>query len=162
MWKDIYKNGRFIKKIFREGRGPQEIINAVRVVINKFTGNMFVLQENGYKLKEFDSSGKHIKSYSLPEQILYYFEFIGKNRVIYISHVRPTEKVYNNFKLVNLKTLKIEKEFDSTDRDFVINGGIRFERKDGIIWTCRGDEMRLVGYDLNRKRDKIHKNRGKI
>ncbi len=94
---------------------------------------MFVLQENGYKLKEFDSSGKHIKSYSLPEQILYYFEFIGKNRVIYISHVRPTEKVYNNFKLVNLKTLKIEKEFDSTDRDFVINGGIRFERKDGII-----------------------------
>jgi len=142
------KDGMFIRKLFREGKGPNEIANPYKVAINKFTGNLFVLHEHGYYLKEFDSSGNYVKHYPLPEQIMYYFEFIDKDRILYIFHGRPRGKTYNNFKILNLKTLKIEKEFFQTDREFVINGIMRFVVKDGILWTCPGDEMRLICFDL--------------
>lgn len=79
---------------FREGKGPEEIINAYRIVINKFFGNIFIVQEHGCQLKEFDPSGKYIKSYPMPEQIINYLEFIDKNRFIYIFIVSPRDKVY--------------------------------------------------------------------
>ncbi len=148
------KNGKFLKKLFREGRGPQEIINAYKIVINKFTGNLFVLQEYGFQLKEFEPSGKFIKLYPLPEQILYHFDFIDKKRFLYISGERPGESIYNNFKIINLETMKIEKEFASVKRESIVNAPMRFIVINGTLWTCPGDEMKLVAYDLNSGEEK--------
>lgn len=148
------KNGKFLKKLFREGRGPQEIINAYEIVINKFTGNLFVLQEYGYQLKEFDPLGKYIELYPLPEQIRYYFDFIDQKRILYISGGRSRENIYNNFKIINIETRKIEKEFASVKRESIMNATMRFIVTNGTLWTCPGDEMRLVAYDLNSEKKK--------
>lgn len=143
------KNGKFIKKLFREGKGPQEISNAYQVKINKFNGHIYVLHEHGFHLKEFNSLGIYLKSYPMPEQFFNYFDFMDEGRIIFVAKERPREKGYNNFKILNLKTLKIEKEFAITDRPSVINGYMRFVIEDKTLWTCPGDEMRLVVYDLD-------------
>lgn len=147
------KNGKFLKKLFREGRGPQEIINAYKIVINKFTGNLFVLQEHGFQLKKFDPLGKYIELYTLPEQIRYYFDFIDKKRILYISGGRPRENIYNNFKIINIETRKIEKEFASVKRKSIMNAQMRFIVTNGTLWTCPGDEMKLVAFDLNSEKE---------
>lgn len=148
------KNGKFLKKLFREGRGPQEIINAYKIIINKFTGNFFVLQEYGFQLKEFYLSGRYIKLHPLPEQISYYFDFIDKNKILYISGGKPNESIYNNFKIIDLKTRKIAKEFASVKRESIMNAQMRFIVTNGTLWTCPGDEMKLVAYDLNSEKEK--------
>jgi len=144
------RNGKFIKTLLTKGKGPQEIINSYKISINPFTGNLFVLQEYGYQLKEFDPSGEYIKLYTLPEQILYYFDFMDQAKLLFISaQKRPQENTYNNFKILDLKTLKIEKEFAPASRASVINGLMRFVVKNGTLWTCPGDEIKLAAYDLN-------------
>jgi hypothetical protein len=144
------KNGKFLKKLFREGKGPQEIINTYKIVINKFSGNLFILQEYGFQLKEFDPLGKFIKLYTLPERIRYHFEFIDRDRIVYIAGKKIGNNINNNFKIINLNTLKIEKELDHVHREEpIINSQMRFIVINGILWTCPGDEMRLVAFDLN-------------
>jgi len=143
------KNGKFLKKLFREGRGPQEIINAYKIIINKFTGNLFVLQEHGFQLKEFDPLGKFIRLYALPERIQYHFKFIDRERIVYIAGTKIGDNIHNNFKIINLNTLKIEKESSLVNRESIINAQMRFIVTNGTLWTCPGDEMRLVAFDLN-------------
>jgi hypothetical protein len=52
-----------------------------------------------------------------------------------------------NFKIFNLDTQKIEREFAPTTRDYFTSFQ-RFIVKDGIVWTCPGDFMELEAYYL--------------
>ena len=146
------RKGNFIKTLLAKGKGPKEITNAYKIRINPFTGNIFVLQEYGYQLKEFNPSGEHIELYALPEQFFYYSDFIDKHRLLFVSMGRNNENTYSNFKILNLKTLKIEKEFAPTNRESMTNGTMRFIIKNEILWTCPGDEMKLAAYDLNSRK----------
>ena len=143
------KEGNFKKTLLTKGKGPKEIINAYKIMINPFTENIFVLQEHGYQLKEFNPSGEHIKLYALPEQFFYYSDFIDKHRLLFVTRGRTNENTYNNFKILDLRTLKIEQEFVPTNRESMANGTMRFFIKNETLWTCPGDEMKLVAYDLN-------------
>ena len=50
------QSGRFLRKMFRKGRGPEEIEVPYQAVINKYSNHLFVLDMHGYELKEFDLS----------------------------------------------------------------------------------------------------------
>ncbi|MEW6456243.1 MAG: 6-bladed beta-propeller [Acidobacteriota bacterium] len=142
------KNGKFLRKILREGQGPEEIRNPYRLAINRFTGNIFVLQEHGFQMKEFDVFGRFVKSYALPEQFFHYFEFLEKDRIIYIAKKCYEEKTCSKFKILNLNTLKIEKKFAPIQQPSIVYAYQRFIIKEGILWTCPDDKMELVAYDM--------------
>jgi len=140
--------GRFIRKILQGGQGPNEIENPLQIKINKFSGNIFVLHKHGLILKEFDLYGNYISQFTLPEQINGKFDFIDGYRFIYISRKFPYEDIFHNFNIFNFQLNKIEKELIPISRPEITNVYQRFVIKDELLWTCHGDEMFLIGYDL--------------
>lgn len=142
------KNGQFLRKILSEGQGPNEIINPLIFRINKFTGNIFIIQENGFKMKEFDEMGRFITQYYLPAQFYQYFEFINRKRIIFIASGKYGEKEYNNFKILDLASLKIDDEFAPTQGSSLTNAYQRFIIKEGLLWTSPQDKMELICYEV--------------
>jgi len=142
------KEGKFLRKMFKSGDGPQELRRPRRLAINKYTGNLFIIQEHGFRMKEFDPSGKFIKIHALPEQSWHYFDFIDENRLVYVSMGKFGVKKYNNFKVLNLKTRKIEKEFGPIETPTLSNTFQSFVIQKRILWTCPGDKMEVIGYDF--------------
>ncbi len=143
------KDGVFLRKMFSEGKGPQELSNPGQIKINKFSHHLFILQEHGFQLKEFNRQGKFIKVYSMPEQLSKYFEFIDNNRFIVVATGRYGEDKYNSLKIINLTKPRVEKEFAPTASKSMTNAYQRFVIKDGILWTCPGDKMTLVAYEIS-------------
>lgn len=142
------KTGKFKRRILRKGKGPQEISDVVDFNINKFTGNLFVLQDYGFTMKEFDTSGSFIKSYFLPQQFYYYFEFIDKERAIFITAKNYHEKEDYNFKILNIKTLKIEKKFATSNTEAALRNFQKFTLGNAVLWTSPCDQMKVIAYDL--------------
>ncbi len=142
------KAGKFIKKLFRPGNGPNEISNAFKVGINQFTDGIYMLQNYGYAIKEFDKSGKYVKLHSLPQQFYGQFEFIQEDRFLYIAFNNENKSFFNKFKVLNLKTRKIEKEFGRTSGDETHYHYQRLSIIDNTLWTTPGDHMKLLAYDL--------------
>lgn len=142
------KNGIFLRKILSQGKGPNEIINPLRLKVNKFRESLFVLHEHGFQLKEFDVYGNYVNNYPLPEQMFHYFDFLDGSTLIYISMGRYGEDEYKSIKILDLKSLEITQEFAPTKRHFLVNGVQRFIIENDILWTCPGDMMKLVGFDL--------------
>lgn len=140
-------NGRFLRKMFRFGQGPQELSAPYRLRVNKFSGNLFVVQEHGFQIKEFDVYGNYVKTHMPPEQILYDFNFYDEDRAVFIVKILK-ERNFCNLVLYNLKTSKIEKEFASFDIPGMSRGYQKFVIKDDLLWTCPGDRMELVGFDM--------------
>jgi len=106
------------------------------------------LHKNGLQLKEFDISGNYINQFALPEQMNGYSYFMSKERFLIIARHFLRENEYRNFNVFNLNTEKIEKELVPISRPEISNVYQRFIIKDGIIWTCPGDRLELIGYDL--------------
>jgi hypothetical protein len=142
------KNGTFLRQILSEGEGPNEITNPYGVRINKFSNSLFVLHEHGYRLKEFDVYGTHLNQYSPSEQIVHYFDFLDTNTLVYISKGIYGEDGYKSIKLIELDSSEIIQEFAPTKRPININGYQRFVCQDEILWTCPGDLMEFVGFNI--------------
>jgi len=139
------QSGKFLRKMFREGRGPEEIEVPYRAVINKYSNHLFVLNMYGYELKEFDLSGKYINVFHLPHQIGIFFDFIDKDRLIFIN-----TKTDERIRVLNLRSMEFEKELAKVEPvPSVVFGEQRFVIKDGILWTCHNDETELTGYDFD-------------
>ena len=138
------KQGRFLRKILREGRGPEEIENPYSIKINRANDHLFVLNLHGYEIKEFTPTGRYVNQYYLPQQIMFFFDFLDMERIIFVDI-----KSQYRFKILNLKTRKIEKSFIPLPTvPSVVYGNQRFVLKDGILWTCHNDETKLMGYDF--------------
>ena len=56
-------NGKFIRKIGNQGRGPQEYLNIYNFCIDENAEEIYVLNQNGFLIFDFD--GKFKKSYKL-------------------------------------------------------------------------------------------------
>jgi hypothetical protein len=143
------KDGKFTKQILSKGQGPKEISNFVRFKINKFTNHLFVLQNFGFSMKEFDISGNFVKSYVLPLQFIYYFDFIDKDRAIFITHNTNNKEKDYNFKIVNIKTRKIEKAFAGTKVNSYLRISQRFSINKDKLWTSPCDGMDVLAYNLD-------------
>ncbi len=142
------KNGRFLQKILTSGQGPGEIMNPYSVKVNKFRNSLFVLHEHGFRLKEFDVNGNYLNYYTLPEQVVHYFDFLDSNTVVYVAMGKYGEDGYKSIKILDLESLEIIQEFAPTNRHSLINGYQRFVDDNDILWTCPVDMMELVGFDL--------------
>ncbi|HQH61864.1 MAG TPA: 6-bladed beta-propeller [Candidatus Saccharicenans sp.] len=139
------QSGKFLRKMFREGRGPEEIEAPYLAVINKYSNHLFVLNMYGTELKEFDLSGKYINVFHLPHQIGIFFDFIDQDRLIFIN-TRTDERI----RVLNLHSMEFEKGLAKTEPvPSVVYGNQRFVIKDGILWTCHNDETVLTGYDFD-------------
>jgi hypothetical protein len=146
------KHGKFLRRMFKRGKGPDEISNVARFTINPYNGNIFVLQDFGYTMKEFEPSGNFVKLHRLPEQFFNYFEFIDKDRLIFttfgIRNDGNKERDFN-FKILNLSSSKIEQAFAPTSTESALRNSQGFTIYENQLWTCPGDKMELAAYHLN-------------
>jgi len=139
------RSGRFLRKMFREGRGPEEIGVPYLAVINKYSNHLFVLNMYGTELKEFDLSGKYINVFRLPYQMGIFFDFLNKDRLIFIN-----TKTDERIRVLNLRSMEFEKGLAKVDPvPSNVFGKQRFVIKDGILWTCHNDETELTGYNFD-------------
>lgn len=137
--------GKFVGKLFREGRGPEQIEVPYDIKINRFSNHLFVLDMHGFELKEFDLTGKYVNVFHLPHQIMLFFDFLDKDRLIFVN-----TKTDERIRILNLSSMKFEKSLARVEPVpsivFVLQ---KFVIKDGILWTCFDDKTELVGYDFN-------------
>lgn len=142
------KDGKFLKKLFRDGNGPNEISNAYGMGVNKFTDHIYMLQNYGFTLKEFDKNGKYVKLHMNPMQFFSALEFIHKDRLIYRAFNSEHKPSWYLFKVLNVATDKIEKKLALTSEDETHSHRQRFTLIDNILWTAPGDKMELRAYDF--------------
>lgn len=57
------KNGKFLFKLNKTGKGPHEYITLTDVYINK-SGIINILDKKGRKILKYNSSGKHLKTFN--------------------------------------------------------------------------------------------------
>ena len=146
--KKFNRDGTFLKRFFRKGKGPKEISNAFSIAINKQREHIFILQDFGFTLKEFDMKGNYVKYHVLPRQFFGKFSFLDKDKFICMNSV-PKKDEYNNFHIVNVNEKKIIKQFSLIEMQHELNFKQYFDvNGDSILWTSRGDEMKLVAFDL--------------
>jgi len=164
------QNGKFLRKMFRMGRGPNEIYRPAFCKINKFSNTLFQTIDYGYHMKQFDFGGEFLRSIHLPEPILMSYDFISKNQLIYVSDCHYGENTYYNFKVLNVDKNKIVFSFAAfmfSERSDSFNSFQRFAIKDGLLWTSPIHDIHLIAFDLsNGKRvkkltvtDEVKKNR---
>jgi hypothetical protein len=132
------RDGIFIKKYFQQGKGPNEVANPFSISINTYTDHIFILQDFGYSLKEFDLEGNYIKYYLVPKQFFGSFYFLNKEEFVFMNSV-PKVEPFSNFLIGNITQRKIVKEFAYTKINHVLNFRQKFAvSKDGHLWTCTG------------------------
>ncbi len=154
------KKGVFIRNMFKKGKGPNEISNPYRIRINRFNNHLYVLQDYGFTIKEFDLKGNFIKIYHLPEQSYNYFDFLSENKIIYVSS-ETDEIIKYNFKILNLRTLKIERKISKINYEPPLNIYQTFLIKKNVLWSVPPDESKLIGFDIETgKKVKAYKIKG--
>jgi hypothetical protein len=153
--KKFSQDGKFIEQFFQQGQGPKEIANPFSMSINKYTDHIFILQDYGLSIKEFDLRGEYVKRYVLSKQFFGDFHFVSKDEFIYRNAV-PYKDKFNNFMRLNVSQNKIVQEFAYMEMDSHLNYMQRFTiDSNSILWASRGDEMKLFGYDINTGK-KVH------
>lgn len=146
--KEYDRDGIYIKTYFQQGKGPNEVANPFSISINPYTNHIFILQEFGYSLKEFDLEGNYVNNYLLPKQFFGPFYFLNKEEFVFMNSV-PKVEPFNNFLIVNIIQRKIVKEFANTKINHVLNFRQKFAvNKYRHLWTCPGNEMKLMSFDL--------------
>ncbi len=140
--------GKYITTYFSAGKGPQELANPYEVSINQYTGHMFILQDFGLTMKEFDQEVKELRYFKLPQQFFGYFFFLNAEEFVYLNAV-PYSKQFHNFKIANVVQKKILKEFAPVEMDSDINYKQIFSVSENLVlWTSRGNDMTLLAFDL--------------
>jgi hypothetical protein len=139
--------GNFKRTILGPGQGPNEIENPYHLQVRRSDRHLFVLHQHGFQIKEFDEFGRGIKSYSLPEQILAFFDFINERLILFVGARKYGEHDFHNLKTLNLGSKQIAQQIAPRSEDLFI-GFQRFILKQGVVWTCPGDLMVLEAWDV--------------
>ncbi len=141
-------HGEFIVQFFQRGQGPSDLVNPCNICINQYSDHMFILQDYGLSMKEFMLNGGYVKYNVLPKQFFGDFYFMNKDEFLFVNTVPKKEK-FNNFMRLNVSQKKIVQEFAPTEMSYVFNQIQRFAiTSNSILWTARGNEMKLFAYDL--------------
>jgi len=140
-------SGRFRGRFLCPGQGPGEAQNPLRLRISPDGKRVFVLHQNGFQIKEFDSAGNFARIHPLPKQMFGYFDFLDDGRLLFVDGLPYGRKSSANLKVYAVREQKFEKEFAVTNIDY-FTGFQRFVVREGIVWTCPGDRMELNAYDL--------------
>jgi hypothetical protein len=141
------QKGEFVAEIIKSGFGPGEINNPYRLAFNPYSKTLFVLHMDGYQIKEFNLNGDEKAFFILPQQIFNAFNFVTRNRMLYVGHQLYGDKKYYNFKVFNLRSSKIEKviseEIVGDDRKAMFNWIRRFIIQGDKLYTSPPNEPLL-------------------
>ncbi|MGA2533529.1 MAG: hypothetical protein ABSG19_10890 [Candidatus Aminicenantales bacterium] len=140
-------SGRFRGRFLSPGQGPGEALNPLRLRVSPDGKRIFVLHQNGFQIKEFDSAGNFARIHPLPKQMFGYFDFLDDGRLLFVDGLPYGRKSSANLKVYAVREQKFEKEFAVTNIDY-FTGFQRFVVREGIVWTCPGDSLGLNAYDL--------------
>jgi len=139
--------GLFRSCFLSPGQGPEEAQHPLRLKVSPDGKRIFVLHQNGFQIKEFDASGKLVRTHPLPKQMFGSFDVLGGHSLLFVDGLPYGEKTFANLKVYSLGEKKFEKEIGLTNIDY-FTGYQRFVVRNGIVWTCPGDLMDVVAYDL--------------
>jgi hypothetical protein len=145
--KTFSPSGRFRGQFLSPGQGPGEAQNPLRLKISADGKRIFVLHQNGFQIKEFNGSGDFVRILSLPKQVFGYFDFFDDGHLLFIDGRPFGQKSFANLRVYSINDKKFEKEFAVTSMDY-FTAFQRFVVRDGVVWTCPGDLMKLEAYDL--------------
>lgn len=146
------QSGKFLRKMFRRGQGPQEIVNAYKIKYNPFSNSVFILNEHGFKLKQFDLMGNFLEDILLPRQVFGHFKFTSKDTLYYVSDCKNGKNTYDNIAELDIKSKKITNGFlhySINQRDDLFRHHQKIEILNNILWTSTIDTMDLKGIDLS-------------
>ena len=146
------QSGKFLRKMFRRGKGPKEIVNSLMLRVNRFTNSIHILNEHGFSLKHFDLLGNYLANFYLPKQLMGYFQFASKVTSYFVSDCKFGETKYNNIIEIDIGQKKITNGFlhySIKQRDDMFRHQQRFEILNNTLWTSTIDEMDLKGIDLS-------------
>jgi len=147
--KKFDSSGKFIKKLFRKGKGPNEISNPIAIGVNKFNNHLFVVQDFGFTMKEFDLEGSYIKYYVLPVRVGTLIRFLGNDKCVCLNSIPKNESFYN-VRVFNFKKKAIIKELAPVKMPYELNLKQYFDIMDEtVLWTSRGNGMKLLAFNLN-------------
>lgn len=148
------KNGSFIKKINKKGKGPGEYSSISDFHINRFTGNLEILSEFGFIII-YDSLGeKYIETIKLPFTAIHYFANISSDLYAFYSAAKGGEILFyskNNSKEVGTSDYKLPKWLRSTvfspprSPFYVFNNDVLFTQ------VYNGEVSEISGTELNLK-----------
>lgn len=146
--------GNFLKKMFRRGEGPDEIKMPIKLRINKFSGTLFILLDGGYRMKETDLNGNFLRTIQLPQQFFHTFDFIAKNKFIFVSNCKYGENSYENLKEVQLegekgKITRGYCRWKESERPEMFGSAQWFVVKDTLLWTSTINEISLISINRN-------------
>ncbi|MCP4146564.1 MAG: hypothetical protein GY757_02335 [bacterium] len=153
-------DGKLLGEYFQRGKGPEDISNAMQVAYNDHSKKLYVVNEYGFELKEYNQKNKLIRSYRLPEQFYNYCDFIDEKRLVYSARKAYGEEFYFNFKILNLDNMKIVKEIAPTSRNstldvwqtFALNVG---DENKKLLWAATSDKSKLEAYNLDSRKREI-------
>ena len=146
--KKFAPNGTFMELLIQSGKGPKEASTPSNLSINQYTDHIFVLQDHGLTMKEFDMKGNGIKYFVLPKQFYGNFYFVNKDEFVY-TNMTPYKDEFNNFIKLNVPQKKIVQEFALIEMNSDLNYKQRFAISgNSTLWTSRGHEMKLLAFDL--------------
>lgn len=83
------RDGRFIRKIGRQGEGPQEYVHLFDMAYDRATDRIFLLDTGKNKILVFNSDNEFIKSIDLEDTYTNSIEYLGDEKMaLYINYGR--------------------------------------------------------------------------
>ena len=98
------RNGKFLNKIDRKGRGPEEYINARSITIDYIREEIFILDAPTFKLLKYSYDGKFINSVNLKKAIQ--IGFLGGDTLACYSDYIKEEPAYSLRSSIDGRILK--------------------------------------------------------
>ncbi len=146
------QTGKFLRQMFQKGEGPNETYNPKKIIVNKYSNTLFLLDEHGYRLKQFDINGNPLKTIHLPEQFFSHCGFLSKRELIYVAKCKYGENSYDNFKVLDVEQGKIKRGYAHkklSERQDFFNQFQQFVVRNELLWTSLINETDLIALDLN-------------
>lgn len=113
--------GKFVWKLYKLGRGPQEYVSLEDMVINPRTGNIEVLSPIGQYII-YDSDGNFLQKYNIPVKAVHAFFPIDDDLTAFYEQVKGKLFVYSKAqgKIINEKPMSEEFILRYTPYQYII------------------------------------------
>lgn len=148
-------NGKYLFKINKKGRGPEEYSNCEFINIDKYNNQIMILVPWGYILY-FDIEGNFISKVKLPEEISAYNEVYALNKdiLLFISNNEYRASYYSRSRNTIIKRLlKVETEqlgvFSPTRKSYEYNDSVFFKDDYSNKIINLSDTNNPIHYTLN-------------
>jgi hypothetical protein len=83
------RNGRFVRKIGKKGRGPGEYTGVLDMAIDESSQRIYILTSEDRKILIFDFKGTFLNSIQLRDRFIQTFDLLDKDNIVLQSGINP-------------------------------------------------------------------------